>query len=199
MDLDLLLLRILPLELLPRTFSDIFVESSEPSSSKSSHAGRYDFARQILSPSTFQRLQSAKILIVGAGGIGCEVLKDVACAGFGHITIIDLDTIDLSNLNRQFLFNKSHIKKSKSLVAASVAGQFNPHVEILPHHGNIKESQFGFSFFKTFDVVLNALDNLDARRWVNKMCIATGVPLLESGTTGFLGQVQPIVKVSLSL
>lgn len=171
--------------------------SSDPSSSKSSQACRYDFARQILSPSTFQRLQSAKILIVGAGGIGCEVLKDVACAGFGHITIIDLDTIDLSNLNRQFLFNKSHIKKSKSLVAASVAGQFNPHVEILPHHGNIKESQFGYDFFNKFDVVLNALDNLDARRWVNKMCIATGVPLLESGTTGFLGQVQPIVKVSL--
>ena len=48
---------------------------------------------------------------------------------------------------------------------------------------------------ESFDVVLNALDNLDARRWVNRMCIATGVPLVESGTTGFLGQVQPIVKV----
>lgn len=169
--------------------------TSSSSKPKAGPSGRYDFARQILSPSVFQRLQSAKVLVVGAGGIGCEVLKDIVCAGFGHITIIDLDTIDLSNLNRQFLFNKSHIKKSKSLVAASVAGPFNPYVEIHPHHGNIKESQFGFDFFKTFDVVLNALDNLDARRWVNKMCVATGVPLVESGTTGFLGQVQPIVKV----
>lgn len=172
------------------------VESLPSSSTASaSVAGRYSFARQILNPSVFQRVQSAKILVVGAGGIGCEVLKDIVCAGFGHITIIDLDTIDLSNLNRQFLFNRSHIKKSKSLVAASVAGPFNPHVEIHPYHGNIKESQFGYDFFKGFDVVLNALDNLDARRWVNKMCVATAVPLVESGTTGFLGQVQPIVKV----
>lgn len=157
---------------------------------------RYSFTRQILGPALFSRIQTAKVLVVGAGGIGCEVLKDLVLAGFGHIEIIDLDTIDLSNLNRQFLFNKSHIKKSKSLVAASVAGAFNPHVTIVPYHGNIKEPQFGFEFFKRFDVVLNALDNLDARRWVNRMCVATGVPLVESGTTGFLGQVQPIVKVS---
>ncbi|CAO1638209.1 unnamed protein product [Parajaminaea phylloscopi] len=155
---------------------------------------RYEFTRQILGPALFERIQTAKVLVVGAGGIGCEVLKDLVVAGFGHIEIIDLDTIDLSNLNRQFLFNKSHIKKSKSLVAASVAGAFNPNVTIVPYHGNIKEPQFGYDFFKRFDVVLNALDNLDARRWVNRMCIATGVPLVESGTTGFLGQVQPIVK-----
>lgn len=114
-----------------------------------------------------------------------------------HLYQIDLDTIDLSNLNRQFLFNKSHIKKSKALVASAVASSFNPSIQIKPQHANIKEPQFGYEFFQTFDVVLNALDNLDARRWVNRMCIATNVPLVESGTTGFLGQVQPILKVSL--
>ncbi|CAO1614961.1 unnamed protein product [Sympodiomycopsis kandeliae] len=163
---------------------------SRPSSSDA----RYAFARQILSPSVFSRIQSSQVLVVGAGGIGCEVLKDLVCSGFGNITIIDLDTIDLSNLNRQFLFNKSHIKKSKSLIASSIASNFNPNVNIKAYHANIKESQFNFDFFKSFDVVLNALDNLDARRWVNKMCIAANVPLVESGTTGFLGQVQPIVK-----
>ena len=63
------------------------------------------------------------------------------------------------------------------------------------HHANIKDSQFNIDWFRTFTIVFNALDNLDARRHVNKMCLAAGVPLIESGTTGFNGQVQVIIKV----
>jgi molybdopterin/thiamine biosynthesis adenylyltransferase len=59
----------------------------------------------------------ARILMVGAGGIGCELLKNLVLSGFGEIHIVDLDTIDLSNLNRQFLFRQEHIKKSKALVS----------------------------------------------------------------------------------
>lgn len=74
---------------------------------------------------------------------------------------IDLDTIDLSNLNRQFLFRKSDIKKSKALVAASFAQGFNPsEVKIKPRHGNIKESGNDVDWMKGFDLVLSALDNL---------------------------------------
>jgi hypothetical protein len=62
----------------------------------------------------------ARILMVGAGGIGCELLKNLVLSGFGEIHIVDLDTIDLSNLNRQFLFRQEHIKKSKALVGYSV-------------------------------------------------------------------------------
>lgn len=61
-------------------------------------------------------LFQAKILMVGAGGIGCELLKNLALTGFNEIHVVDLDTIDLSNLNRQFLFRNEHIKKSKALV-----------------------------------------------------------------------------------
>jgi molybdopterin/thiamine biosynthesis adenylyltransferase len=61
----------------------------------------------------------ARILMVGAGGIGCELLKNLVLTGFGEIHIVDLDTIDLSNLNRQFLFRHEHIKKSKALVCYS--------------------------------------------------------------------------------
>ena len=153
---------------------------------------RYALAQAILGKDAFQRTNSAKVLVVGAGGIGCELLKNLVLTGFGNIEIIDLDTIDLSNLNRQFLFQKQHIKKPKSLVAKQTASSFNPLVNIVAHHANIKEPRFGVSYFQGFDLVMNALDNLDARRWVNKMCVASNVPLIESGTTGFSGQVLPI-------
>ena len=132
--------------------------------------------------------------MVGAGGIGCELLKNLVCSGFGYIEIVDLDTIDLSNLNRQFLFRHEHIKKSKALVAKEVAHSFNPNANIVAHHANIKEGRFSVSWFGQFSVVFNALDNLDARRHVNRMCLAANVPLIESGTTGYDGQVQVIKK-----
>lgn len=156
---------------------------------------RHTYAKAILGKELFGKIASSRILVVGAGGIGCELLKNLVLVGFGHVEVIDLDTIDLSNLNRQFLFQKVHIGKPKSLVAANTALQFNPLIDIKPHHSNVKDTtQFGWEYFEQFDVVCNALDNLDARRWVNKMCIMTGVPLVESGTTGFLGQVQPIAR-----
>ncbi|KAI9721991.1 MAG: hypothetical protein M1812_001950 [Candelaria pacifica] len=133
--------------------------------------------------------------MVGAGGIGCELLKNLVLTGFGEIHIVDLDTIDLSNLNRQFLFRHEHIKKSKALVAKDAAGKFNPNVKLEAHHANIKDPDFNVQWFKGFTIVFNALDNLDARRHVNKMCLAADVPLIESGTTGFNGQVQVIKKV----
>ena len=136
----------------------------------------------------------SKSLLVGAGGIGCELLKNIVLTGFGSVTIVDLDTIDLSNLNRQFLFNNSHIKKPKAIVAKEVASKFNPSVVLEAHHANIKETKFNIEWFAGFDLVFNALDNLEARRHVNKMCLAADVPLIESGTTGFNGQVQVIKK-----
>ncbi|KEF53060.1 ubiquitin-like 1-activating enzyme E1 B [Exophiala aquamarina CBS 119918] len=139
-------------------------------------------------------VKESKVLLVGAGGIGCELLKNLVLTGFGEIHIIDLDTIDLSNLNRQFLFRQEHIKKPKAIVAKDVAQRFNPNVKLIAHHANIKDKQFNLEFFSRFTLVFNALDNMDARRHVNKMCLAVDIPLIESGTTGFKGQVQVIKK-----
>ena len=164
-----------------------------------------------------------------------------SCPPFPSFPQVDLDTIDLSNLNRQFLFRKPDISKPKALVAAATAKQFNPHVHIDARHANIKDKEFDVNWVKTFKLVFGALDNLgqyalsvrerqqetrtssggrpdeltrpnppftlrhlltpsrylpDARRHVNKLCISAGVPLMESGTAGYLGQVRPIVKVS---
>ncbi|XP_021853101.2 SUMO-activating enzyme subunit 2 isoform X2 [Spinacia oleracea] len=107
---------------------------------------------------------------------------------------IDMDTIEVSNLNRQFLFRQSHVGQSKAKVARDAVLKFRPHISITAHHANIKSSEFDVDFFQKFDVVLNGLDNLDARRHVNRIRLAAGVPLVESGTTGFLGQVAVHVK-----
>ncbi|KAG0380486.1 E1 ubiquitin-activating protein uba2 [Mortierella sp. AD032] len=139
-------------------------------------------------------IADARVLMVGAGGIGCELLKNLVMSGFKNIEVIDLDTIDLSNLNRQFLFQKQHIKKSKAHIAKASALAFNPNVNIVSRHQNIKEQEFSVDWFRSFDLVMNALDNLDARRHVNKMCLAANVPLVESGTAGYLGQVTIIQK-----
>ncbi|CAJ2511370.1 Uu.00g069950.m01.CDS01 [Anthostomella pinea] len=155
---------------------------------------RDSFNRQSLGPSLNANVKEARVLMVGAGGIGCELLKNLVLTGFGEVHIVDLDTIDLSNLNRQFLFRHEHIKKSKALVAKEAAHRFNPNVTIVAHHANIKDARFNVEWFRGFKLVFNALDNLEARRHVNRMCLAADVPLIESGTTGFNGQVQVIKK-----
>ncbi|KAM3470210.1 hypothetical protein MY8738_009837 [Beauveria namnaoensis] len=155
---------------------------------------RESYNQQSLGTSLNSKVKQSRVLMVGAGGIGCELLKNLVLMGFGEIHIVDLDTIDLSNLNRQFLFRQEHIKKSKALVAKEAAERFNPNVRIVAYHANIKDDQFTVAWFRGFTVVFNALDNLEARRHVNKMCLAANVPLIESGTTGFNGQTQVIKK-----
>src|SRR3978361_100969 len=100
--------------------------------------------------------------MVGAGGIGCELLKNLVLTGFGEIHVVDLDTIDLSNLNRQFLFRHEHIKQPKAVIAKETTTKFNPAVKITAYHANIKDAQFSKSWFRQFDIVFNALDNMDA-------------------------------------
>ncbi|KAJ2831168.1 E1 ubiquitin-activating protein uba2 [Coemansia erecta] len=147
---------------------------------------------KIFGDHTVSQLSSARVLVVGAGGIGCELLKNLAMSGFHSIHSIDLDHIDLSNLNRQFLFQRRHIKLSKSQVATAAITRFNPRVRASAEQANITNTQYDVDWFAQFDIVLNALDNLEARRHVNTMCLAARVPLVESGTAGYLGQVTVI-------
>lgn len=107
---------------------------------------------------------------------------------------MDLDTIELSNLNRQFLFKRHHIGQSKAKVAAAAVHQWSRDVQVTAHFANIKDTDlFPTSFFCTFAIILNALDNLDARRYVNNMALSVGVSLVESGTAGYLGQTSVIL------
>mmetsp|Transcript_5777 Transcript_5777/g.12623 ORF Transcript_5777/g.12623 Transcript_5777/m.12623 type:complete len:773 (+) Transcript_5777:1-2319(+) len=161
-------------------------------------------------PALFDRILNCRILLVGSGGIGCELLKNLALSGFRNVEIIDLDTIDVSNLNRQFLFRSHHVGMPKCVVASEAALRMVPPLEsegedesaklspkYLPHHGNVCDnSKFNVPYVQKFALVLNALDNVAARRRVNRLCLAASVPLVEAGTAGYLGQVTVIDKAS---
>lgn len=139
------------------------------------------------------KLRNTRLLVVGAGGVGCELLKNLVSLSVAHITVIDLDIIDFSNLNRQFLFRRRHVGLAKATEAASSIMTMLPTARkdtVIGTYGNIKDVAFDVHFFKSFNVVCNALDNLDARRHVNRMCLAAGVPLVDSGSTGYLGQCE---------
>lgn len=150
-----------------------------------------------------RRIKSSNVLLVGAGGIGCEVIKGLLLSGFENITIIDLDTIDVSNLNRQFLYNKSHVGQSKAEVSASVSVERFSHRDpatglpisvVKPIHDSILNPNYNREFYRQFTFVINALDNNTTRVHVNRMCLAADVPLVESASASYNGNVRLIKR-----
>ena len=121
-----------------------------PASSSSACKPIDDARTRVLGPALAQAMRASKLLVIGAGGIGCELLKNLVLTGFEHIEIIDLDTIDVSNLNRQFLFRARHVGQPKAVVAREVVLGFNPHAAetIVAHHANVKDPQFGLDYFQ---------------------------------------------------
>uniref|UniRef100_A0A8R1TWR5 SUMO-activating enzyme subunit n=1 Tax=Onchocerca volvulus TaxID=6282 RepID=A0A8R1TWR5_ONCVO len=131
----------------------------------------------------FLEVLQCPVLVVGVGGIGCELLKNLALTGFSNIEIIDLDTIDVSNLNRQFLFRREHVGKPKAIIAAEAVRSFAPNVKIVCYHDSVLKEEYGVDFFQKFTVVLSALDNIAARNHINRLCLAARVrPIIRDYT-----------------
>ena len=101
----------------------------------------------------------------GAGGLGCELLKDLAMMGIGNIDVIDMDTIELSNLNRQFLFRRKDIGSSKAKVASEFINNRIPGCNVTPHFCKIQD--YDESFYRKFHIIVCGLDSIVARRWIN--------------------------------
>uniref|UniRef100_A0A183CG16 E1 ubiquitin-activating enzyme n=1 Tax=Globodera pallida TaxID=36090 RepID=A0A183CG16_GLOPA len=161
---------------------------------------RYDGQAAVFGWKFQKALQQQKWFIVGAGAIGCELLKNlamigVACGEGGSLKITDPDTIEVSNLNRQFLFHRPDVGKKKSEVAARAVKAFNSDIRITPLSDIVADTTehiFGDSFFANLNGVCNALDNVDARRYVDRRCVYYQLPLLESGTMGGKGNTQVV-------
>ncbi|KAI1461594.1 hypothetical protein F4805DRAFT_453479 [Annulohypoxylon moriforme] len=152
-----------------------------------------------ISEEALAALDQAKILVIGAGGLGCEILKNLALSGFKDIHVIDMDTIDISNLNRQFLFRKDDVGKFKAEVAAKFVEKRVKGVKITPHNCRIQE--FDEEFYMQFQIVVCGLDSIEARRWINATLVNmvdmedqdSLKPLIDGGTEGFKGQTRVVL------
>jgi len=181
-------LSILPDEYLKDRLEDL--ENYAPANS------RYDGQVVIFGHKYIQTLQNKKLFIVGAGAIGCEHVKNFSMMGITNMTITDMDHIENSNLNRQFLFRKGDIGQPKSITAAKKAKSMNPDVNILSQENKVCKDTlnvYNQNFFKNTDIVANALDNVEARLFVDSLCVKYKKPLLEAGTLGTKGNVQCII------
>ena len=156
----------------------------------------------ILGRNLEKRVKSARLFVVGAGAIGCELLKNLAAMGVatgkkGSITLTDMDTIEKSNLSRQLLFRDNDIGEFKSVAAHAAILRFNPAVKMEIHTGKVGDNDHGpfdDEFWSSgMEYVLNALDNMEARLFIDQQCVANGKALVDAGTLGSKGNVQVVV------
>ncbi|XP_018825830.2 ubiquitin-activating enzyme E1 1-like isoform X2 [Juglans regia] len=162
---------------------------------------RYDAQISVFGSKIQKKLEDAKIFVVGSGALGCEFLKNLAlmgvsCGKQGKLTITDDDVIEKSNLSRQFLFRDWNIGQAKSTVAASAAALINPslNIDALQNRASPEtENVFNDEFWENLSVVVNALDNVNARLYIDQRCLYFQKPLLESGTLGAKCNTQMVI------
>ncbi|MDP6447347.1 MAG: ThiF family adenylyltransferase [Pirellulaceae bacterium] len=137
-----------------------------------------------------ERLAKSKILVVGAGALGNEVLKNLALLGIGHIYIVDFDEIEESNLTRSVLFRSRDRGRPKAEAAAAALKDLNPDTQVRSMRANIM-TEVGLGLFKEVDVVIGCLDNREARLWVNRSCWKVNTPWIDGG----IQEINGVAKV----
>jgi len=185
------------LECLPADCAALTEENCAPGNT------RYDGQVAVFGKQFQQKLGAQKWFVVGAGAIGCELLKNFALMGLGcdqtaggNITVTDMDMIEKSNLNRQFLFRTWDINKHKAVTAVAAVQAMNPDAKYKSMElrvGQETENDYNDSFFEPLDGVANALDNVEARTYMDRRCVYYNKPLLESGTLGTKGNTQVVI------
>jgi len=134
------------------------------------------------------KLKQAKVLVIGAGGLGCPVLQYLGAAGVGEIGIIDFDVIDESNLQRQILFGVDDIGKSKSETAKLKLEAQNPLIKIVAYNFELTNKN-AIELFEKYDIIVDGTDNFSTRYMVNDGCVLANRPLVYGAIHKFEGQV----------
>jgi len=135
-----------------------------------------------------KRLKAARVLVVGAGGLGAPILLYLAAAGVGTIGVIDDDTVSASNLQRQVLYRDADIGKPKVFVAEAALKALNPFVEIRPYNRRLTED-IAAELIADYDLVIDGCDNFETRHLVNRACVAAGKPLISGAIAQWEGQL----------
>lgn len=139
-----------------------------------------------------ERLAAAKVLVVGAGALGNEVLKNLALVGIGEVYIVDFDEIERSNLTRSVLFRRRDCGRPKAVVAAEAVEDLNPDTSAIAWRANVI-TDVGLGVFRDVDVVIGCLDNREARLWVNRQCWKVGTPWIDGG----IQEINGVIKTYL--
>ena len=139
-----------------------------------------------------EKVQNARVLVVGAGALGNDVIKNLALMGVGYIYIIDFDTIEAANLSRSVLFRESDNSRSKAEVAAARARALNPQIHVQYLNGDVM-TQLGLGVIRRMNVVIGCLDNREARLAINRFCYWTNKPWVDGAIQELLGLVRVFV------
>ncbi|MFQ6105580.1 MAG: ThiF family adenylyltransferase [Candidatus Hydrothermarchaeaceae archaeon] len=154
------------------------------------------YSRQLVLPDfgsqQQNRLKKVKVAVTGAGGLGCPVSTYLAIAGVGRIDIIDMDCVDLTNLNRQFLYTPDDIGKPKAALAAKRLSKINANIEIRGINKKITYEN-AFDLLKGYDVVVDGTDNFPVRYAVNDACMVNGIPLFHGAVLMYEGRAMSII------
>lgn len=148
---------------------------------------RHIVLREIGGPGQ-QKLRKARVLVIGAGGLGSPVLLYLAAAGVGVLGVVDDDTVSLSNLQRQVLHSTQNIGTPKVVSVIEAVARINPHVAVEPHQIRITADNASDIIAK-YDLVLDGSDNFDTRYLINEVCVALGKPLISAAMSQWEGQI----------
>ncbi len=135
-------------------------------------------------------IKNSRVLIAGVGGLGCEIAKNLAMLGVGHLDLVDLDIIEHSNLNRQILFTDAKMGEPKALVAAVKLAEINPNIAIKGYHTSLE--RLDPAIYKAADVIIGGLDSMNARLNLNAQCVRFKKPLIDGGVAGYNGHIYTV-------
>ncbi|WP_410675879.1 molybdopterin-synthase adenylyltransferase MoeB [Citrobacter braakii] len=135
-----------------------------------------------------EALKEARVLVVGVGGLGCAATQYLAGAGVGHLTLLDFDTVSVSNLQRQTLHSDATVGQPKVLSARDALARINPYIAITPVNALLDESEI-HTLITEHDLVLDCTDNVSIRNQLNAGCFAARIPLVSGAAIRMEGQI----------